>query len=68
MINIYSIDKTAFSIAQITDPSDMKEFWRSCTYIERLQMVEYFRQLNYADYKPTQRLQRVFEIIQPTSR
>ena len=64
MINTQSIDKTAFSVAKITDRSDMKDFWLSCSPEERLQMVEFYRQLNYGDYHPSQRLQRVLEVVQ----
>jgi len=66
MINTDTIDKTAFSVAKITDPSEVCDFWLSCSPHERLRVVEYLRRLNYGDYRPTDRLQRVLEVVQIT--
>ena len=34
------LDKTAFSIASLTDRSDDKEYWHKKTPIERLRQIE----------------------------
>jgi hypothetical protein len=58
------MDKTAFSIASLSDASDEKEYWFSKTPQERLQAMEFMRQVIYG-YDPfTLRLQRVFTITQ----
>ena len=58
----YTIDKTAFSVASLTDPSDEKEFWLSKTPAERLQALEFLRQIVYGYDPSSARLQRVLEI------
>ena len=55
------IDKTALSLADISDDSDMKAYWLSRTPYERLQHIEILRRINYGD-KACARLQRVLEI------
>ena len=67
MISTDSIDKTAFSVARITDPSDLREFWFSCSPYDRLRVVEFLRRINYGDYQSTQRLQRVLEVVQTSA-
>lgn len=55
------IDKTALSLADIYDDSDMKVYWLSRTPHERLQHIEILRRINYGD-KACARLQRVLEV------
>ncbi|MBU2447218.1 MAG: hypothetical protein KJ666_16820 [Bacteroidetes bacterium] len=56
------IDKEAFSTASLFDQSDEKEYWLSKTPSERIQALEFLRQIMYG-YDPfTARLQRVFEV------
>jgi hypothetical protein len=58
------MDKTAFSVASLSDESDEKVYWSSKTPYERLQAVELMRQVIYG-YKPSStRLQRFFEITE----
>ncbi|HDH57825.1 MAG TPA: hypothetical protein ENF16_04350 [Bacteroidetes bacterium] len=64
MTDLFKLDKTAFSIARLSDPADEKDYWLKRTPAERLEAVEFLRQLNY-DYDPvTARLQRVFEVVE----
>jgi hypothetical protein len=61
---MFSVDKTAFSIASLFDESDEKSYWRSKTPTERLQAVEHMRQVIYG-YEPSSiRFQRFFEITE----
>jgi hypothetical protein len=55
------IDKTAFSIADLRDADDDKQYWRSRTPLERLQAVEVMRQILYG-YNPGDPVQRVLEV------
>lgn len=58
------INKSAFDIIALTDDSGDKEFWLSKTPDERMLALELMRQINY-NYDPlTDRLQRVFEVIE----
>ena len=60
----FRMDKTAFSVASLSDESDEKTYWSSKTPYERLQAVELMRQVIYG-YKPSAaRLQRFFEIVE----
>jgi hypothetical protein len=55
------IDKTAFSVDSLRDPSDEKAYWLSKTPQERLEALELMRQIVYGYDPATTRLQRVFE-------
>ena len=57
------VDRTAFSVASLTDPSDEKAYWLSRTPQERLRQVEILRRINYG-HRATARLQRVLEITE----
>jgi hypothetical protein len=64
LLHSIKIDKTAFTVASLSDPPDEKQYWLSKTPAERLQAVELMRQILY-DYNPAiTRLQRVFEVTQ----
>lgn len=62
------LDKTAFDVVPLHDDSDEKSFWKSKSGAERLQAVEYLRQVAYAYDPATTRLQRVLEIVERTGR
>lgn len=53
------IDKTAFDVVGLDDPSDEKEYWQSKTPAERLAALEFMRQVMYGYDPTTTRLQRV---------
>jgi hypothetical protein len=58
------IDRSAISVADLTDPSPDKEFWWSRTPDERLAALERMRRIAY-DYDPvTGRIPRVLEIVE----
>jgi hypothetical protein len=61
------VDKTAFTVASLSDPPDEKQYWLSKTPAERLQAVELMRQIIYGYDPATTRLQRVFEVTQLSS-
>ena len=57
------VDRKAFSIGSLTEPSDDKAYWLTRTPYERLQQVEILRRINYG-HRATVRLQRVLEIAE----
>ena len=57
------IDRKAFSVGSLTDPSDEKAYWLSRTPAERLRQVEILRRINYG-HRAAARLQRVLEITE----
>ena len=61
------IDRTAFSIASLNDPSDERAYWLSKSPHERLRAVEIMRQILYGYDPSSTRLQRVFTIAQRSS-
>lgn len=61
-----SLDKTAFSVASIFEPSDEKAYWLARTPDERLRAVEIMRQIIYGYNPATDRLQRFFEVVERT--
>ena len=66
MLN-FKLDKKAFTVARRSDPPDDRAYWHSRTPEERLQAVEFLRQLNYGYDPSAERLQRVFEVVQRSS-
>ena len=60
------VDRTAFSVAKLTDPSDEPAYWASKTPEERLEALEIMRQFIYGYDPITERLQRVFEVVKRT--
>jgi hypothetical protein len=62
------IDKKAFSVTSLLEPSDEKAYWLSRTPSERLQAAELMRQIVYGYDPATTRLQRVLEIAQRAQR
>jgi hypothetical protein len=60
---LLKVDRKAFSVASLSDPTDEKAYWLSRTPQERLQQVEILRRINYG-HRATARLQRVLEITE----
>jgi hypothetical protein len=59
----FKVDRTALTVASLTEVSDEKAYWLSRTPQERLQHMELLRRINYGAAATT-RLQRVFEFAQ----
>ena len=64
MATMPGMDKTAFSVASLSDDPDEKAYWLSKTPHERLQAVELMRQVIYGYDPASERLQRFFEVAQ----
>lgn len=64
----FKIDKTAFSVVPLSQADDEKEYWLSKTPQERLQALEFIRQVLYGYDPATTRLQRVFEVVKREDR
>jgi hypothetical protein len=63
-----NVDRSAFAVGSILEPSDEKSYWLSKTPGERLAAVELMRQIIYGYDPSTLRLQRVFEVAQRSPR
>ena len=61
--NGFQLDRTQFSVAQVTDPDDSLTYWLSRPVEERLRALELLRRTFYGD-SATEGLQRVFEVAQ----
>ncbi len=61
LVSKLKLDRSAFSVASLTDESDEKAYWFARTSYERLRQVEILRRINYG-HRATTRLQRVLEI------
>lgn len=59
----FELDKSAFSIVPLSQADDDLEFWLSKTPKERLEALEFVRQVFYGYDPATTRLQRVFEFV-----
>jgi hypothetical protein len=57
------LDRSAFSVGSISDPSDEIAYWRTRTPAERLIAVELYRQIMYGYDPVTTRIQKVLEIV-----
>ena len=66
-VDTFKMDKSALSVASISEETDDKEYWHAKTPQERLEAVELMRQINYGHDPATTRLQRVLEVVQLTS-
>jgi len=62
----YKLNKNKFSVVSLTSEQNDKEYWLSKTPIERLEFVEYLRQINYGYDPVTSRLQRFFKVTELT--
>ncbi len=58
----FKLDRTAFSVVSLDDPSDEPAYWQTKTPAERLQAMEWLRRINYGDEAVTAWIQRVLEI------
>jgi len=59
------VDRTAFTVSSLSEPSDEKAYWLSKTPQERLEAVELMRQVIYGYDPSTARLDRsFFEVVQ----
>ncbi len=61
LVKNLKLNRSAFSVASLTDESDEKAYWLTRTPYERLRQVEILRRINYG-HRATSRLQRVLEI------
>ena len=67
-MNTLRMDKTVFSIGTLNEQGDDREYWASKTPAERLQALEFMRQVMYGYDPATTRLQRVFTIAKRPQR
>jgi hypothetical protein len=63
----YQMDKSAFTVAALTDESDERDYWAAKTPEERLTALEFMRQVMYGYDPATVRLQRVLEVAELSS-
>jgi hypothetical protein len=63
LVSKLKLNRSALSVASLTDESDEKAYWLAQTPYERLKQVEILRRINYG-YRATARLQRVFEVVE----
>jgi hypothetical protein len=61
-----TIDRNVFSVTSLKE-SDEKDYWLKQTPQARLRHVETLRRINYGD-RTSERLQRVFEVVQREKR
>jgi hypothetical protein len=62
------MDKTAFSVISLKDAGADKEFWRLQSTTARLQALELMRQVMYGYDPISDRVERVFALIDRKSR
>jgi len=60
----YKINRNALSVASLHDESDEKEFWISKSGLERLEALEYMRQVIYGYDPSSTRLQRILTVVE----
>jgi hypothetical protein len=63
-VDALKVDRAAFSVASLSEETDEKAYWLSKTPYERLQALEWMRQVIYGYNPATTRLQRVLTIAQ----
>lgn len=60
----WKMDKTAFSVGTFGDENDEPAFWRRATIEQRLDGLEFMRQVCYGYDPNTTRLQRHIEFVE----
>ena len=58
------IDKSVFSVADLSDESDEASYWQTQTPTARLEALELMRQVMYGYDPSTARLERFFEVVE----
>jgi hypothetical protein len=66
-ISFPKLDRSAFSVRGLYEPSDEKAYWAEKTPYERLEALELMRQILYGYDPATTRLQRVLTVTQRAS-
>jgi len=56
------MDKKAFKVTSIHD-NDTRDYWKTKTYIERLEALEQLRQIAFGYDPATTRLQRTLKLL-----
>ncbi len=64
IIQDMKMDKTQFSISNLSEESDEAAYWQGQTPQARLEALELMRQVMYGYDPSTARLERLFEIAQ----
>lgn len=67
LISKLKLDRSAFSVASLTDETDEKAYWLARTPYERLKQMEILRRINYGR-GAARRIQRVLEITEREER
>ena len=60
----FRLDRTAFTIASLSDESDEKTYWQTRSPHERMLAIEWMRRIIYGYDPATTRLQRVLTITE----
>ncbi|MEX0655693.1 MAG: hypothetical protein WD534_15720 [Phycisphaeraceae bacterium] len=65
MMNAYRMDRSAFTVTTFQDAErQQRAMWHAMSPQQRLEMLEYLRQVNYGYDACARRLQRVLEASQ----
>ena len=62
--NLPKLDRSAFVVSTLHEPSDEKSYWLSKSPYARLEAIEQIRQLVYGYDPATTRFQRILEIAE----
>ncbi len=62
LIESLRMDKSAFSVASLSDEPDERAYWHARSPHERLRALEWMRQVVYGYDPASTRLQRVLEV------
>ena len=68
IVSTARMDKTVLEVRPLSDQGDDRAYWASKTPLERLEALEFMRQVMYGYNPSTTRLQRVLTIAQQTKR
>ena len=64
LVSQLKMDKSAFAVVSLLEESDERGCWLSKTPLERLEALEFMRQVVYGYDPATARLQRVLEVTE----
>ncbi len=64
LIQDMKMDKSVFAVADLSEDSDEKSYWKTQTPEARLRALEFMRQVMYGYDPSTARLERLFEVAE----
>jgi hypothetical protein len=64
LLSKYRLDRSVITVTDFDNPPDDVAYWRTRPIEERLEAVEFLRQMNYGYDPTTAKIQRVLRVVE----